>query len=372
MFEQALASDERAGLVIYGRAEVGKTRLADECAAQAAATGFRTERMVGSRTTSLLPLGAVAGLLAGGMGRPGPDGQVHMVTLFEETRRALAGRHEGRRLVTIADDITLFDDVSLALLGHLAERKTIFLIATVRAGEPVPDLVTGMWRDGRLDRIDLNDLTRMHFDTLLHLALGGPSEAGAGREFWEITGGNPLYARVAESWLLHDLMRICRQDTSVRLGELAELCDSPLVAARARHAVAVRTRDPAELDRVADDFEALGAMLLAAEAATNSGEAFSQKGDQRKSAAASRRSSELIERCEDAATPGLIRTGSAVPLSGREREIAMLAAAGLASKDIADRLFLSVRTVNNHLQHVYTKLGVSSRAGLAEALGGSS
>ncbi len=86
----------------------------------------------------------------------------------------------------------------------------------------------------------------------------------------------------------------------------------------------------------------------------------------------SRRSAELTERCENAATPGLVRTGSAVPLSGREREIAILAAAGIASKDIADRLFLSVRTVNNHLQHVYTKLGVSSRADLAEALGGSS
>jgi AAA+ ATPase superfamily predicted ATPase len=69
VFEQALASDERAGLVIYGRAGVGKTRLADECAAQAAAIGFPTERVVGSRTTSLLPLDAVAGLLAGGLGR---------------------------------------------------------------------------------------------------------------------------------------------------------------------------------------------------------------------------------------------------------------------------------------------------------------
>jgi DNA-binding NarL/FixJ family response regulator len=46
----------------------------------------------------------------------------------------------------------------------------------------------------------------------------------------------------------------------------------------------------------------------------------------------------------------------------------MLAAKGLASKDIAERLFLSVRTVSNHLQHAYTKLGVRSRAGLADAV----
>ena len=46
----------------------------------------------------------------------------------------------------------------------------------------------------------------------------------------------------------------------------------------------------------------------------------------------------------------------------------MLAADGAQSKEIAERLFLSVRTVNNQLQSCYTKLGVSNRAGLAEAL----
>ena len=71
----------------------------------------------------------------------------------------------------------------------------------------------------------------------------------------------------------------------------------------------------------------------------------------------------------DLATPGLFHAPAAVPLSGREREIVMLAAKGLASKDIAERLFLSVRTVSNHLQHAYSKLGVRSRAGLAEAVG---
>jgi DNA-binding CsgD family transcriptional regulator len=860
VFGLALGSREHAGLLVHGRAGVGKTRLADECREQAAASGHPTERVVGSRTTALLPLGAVAALLPGGLGLPGPDMQVSTVALFEETRRALNKRHGGRRLVTVADDVALLDDVSLALLGYLAARGTIFLIATVRTGEPVPDLLAGLWRDGRVERLDLHDLSRDHLDTLLHLALGGPIEAGAGREFWEVTRGNPLYVhelvlgalesgalversgvwhledrlpatsrlldlveqrigglsaearsvvellalcqplelgyletaapagvlesleraglvtvavadgevrlahplhgrvvraamprlrvrailqaqaerleasypaqgpaalriavwrldagghpdpavlvrgahlaryahdfrvvrrlieavpleqldavgalllgealyelgvfdaaervlalgqglpsseqvalrlavtraknahwglcqpeaalainaaaravvtagplveelvadeasaltfsgrpdlalavleriggsgqrtrvvraiagaialatagrtaeavgvaeagfadhvalgdelaiahpamhivnqvfalteagrlgeaeqlaragaeivashrvpiaqiwfaanlgrvailqgrvaaarryyaeaaglaeanrfagprRVAlsglalahamlgeadaasrvleeratapafgflgpeqqladawkaiasrrpmeaakrfrgaaaqaastghlttESWLLHDQMRTSGEDASARLQELAGTCDSPLVSARARHAVAARAGDPRELAAAAGDFEALGAMLLAAEAASGAAEAFSRAGDRRAATAALRRSSVLAAACEGAATPGLFRAAAAVPLSGREREIVMLAAAGMASRDIAERLYLSVRTVNNHLQHAYTKLGVSSRAGLAQALGSTS
>src|SRR6266571_3595651 len=193
VFEKTLCSGEHTGLVIHGRAGVGKTRLADECLQWASAGGHPTERVVGNRTTALLPLGAVVALLAGGLGRPGPDGQVNTVALFEETRRALHARHRGRRLVTIADDVSLLDAASVALLGYLAAQGTIFLIATVRTGEPVPDLLTGLWRDGRVERVDLQDLSRTQLDTLLHLALGGPIEAGAGREFWEVTQGNPLY-----------------------------------------------------------------------------------------------------------------------------------------------------------------------------------
>ena len=58
-----------------------------------------------------------------------------------------------------------------------------------------------------------------------------------------------------------------------------------------------------------------------------------------------------------------------MPLTRREQEIGVLAAAGEPSRAIAERLFLSVRTVENHLQNVYTKLGVTNRRELAEALG---
>jgi len=862
VFERALGSGERAGLVVYGRAGVGKTRLADECAGQAAASGHPTERVAGSRTTALLPLGAVVALLPDQLGRLGPDGQVNAAALFEQTRQALHDRHRGRRLVTVADDMALLDAASLALLGYLSAQRAIFLIATVRTGEPVPDLLTDLWRDGRLERVDLHDLSRAHVDTLLHLALGGPIEAGAGQEFWESSRGNPLYVhelvlgalqsgalversgvwhledhlpassrlldlveqrigglpaearsvlellalcqpvelgyletaapagvleslegaglvtitvadgqvrlahplhakvvraampklrarrvllaqaerlaasgsapsqaglriavwrldagaqpdpavlvrgaqlarsahdfrtvrrlieavpgeqldavgalllgealyelgafdaaervfalgqelpssehialrlavtraknaqwglcrpekalainaaaravvtsaplveelvadeasvltfsghpdralavlgrtaggdqrtrvvraiagaialaaagqtaeavalaraghadhvalgdepaiahpamhvvnqvfalteagrlaeaelvamagaeivaaqrvpiaqiwfavnlgrvailqgrvvtarrfyaeaaglaqssrfagsrrvalsglalahamlgeadaaaqalaeraaapafgflgpeqhladawaaiasrrpaeaaevfrsaaaeaastghRLSESWLLHDLMRASGEDVSGRLRELAGACDSPLVFARARHAAAARVRDAGELAGAADDFEALGAMLLAAEAAGSAAGAFSGAGDRRAATASLRRSSALAAACEGAATPGLfhlatVNAAAAAPLSGREREIVLLAATGMASKDIADRLYLSVRTVNNHLQHAYAKLGVTSRAGLAQALG---
>ncbi len=55
-------------------------------------------------------------------------------------------------------------------------------------------------------------------------------------------------------------------------------------------------------------------------------------------------------------------------LTGRELEVARLAADRLSSTDIAGRLFISHRTVEAHLANVYTKLGVNSRSALSDKL----
>jgi len=56
------------------------------------------------------------------------------------------------------------------------------------------------------------------------------------------------------------------------------------------------------------------------------------------------------------------------PLTPQEREIAALAAEGLSNKQIAQRLFLSHKTVGNHLFRIFPKLGITSRAALRDAL----
>ena len=55
-------------------------------------------------------------------------------------------------------------------------------------------------------------------------------------------------------------------------------------------------------------------------------------------------------------------------LTPQELEIARLAATGLSNKQIAERLFLSSRTVGSHLYRMFPKLGITSRGELVAAL----
>lgn len=49
------------------------------------------------------------------------------------------------------------------------------------------------------------------------------------------------------------------------------------------------------------------------------------------------------------------------PLSHREMEVLRLVASGVRNKDVAESLFVSVRTVEGHLNNIFSKLGVASR-----------
>ena len=72
----------------------------------------------------------------------------------------------------------------------------------------------------------------------------------------------------------------------------------------------------------------------------------------------------LANEPDDAPPPGL-RPGSSSALTRRETEVAALAARGLTNREIAAQLFVSVRTVEVHVDHILTKLGFHTRTQLA-------
>ncbi|MBW3588223.1 MAG: LuxR C-terminal-related transcriptional regulator [Actinobacteria bacterium] len=169
-----------------------------------------------------------------------------------------------------------------------------------------------------------------------------------------------------EAIALHAAARMGNPQGSVaRLTELSGLVSSEYVAAYADHVTALVQKDPVALDRAAARFEEMGAILLATEAATEEARIHRAAGRNASALGAEERAASLRAQCEGARTPALLRGIEPIPLTKREREIISLAAQGLSSKQIADKLVVSIRTVDNHLHHAYSKLGISKREELA-------
>ena len=172
-----------------------------------------------------------------------------------------------------------------------------------------------------------------------------------------------------EALALHDVARLgAPAGVRQRLEELAGLLEGRLAPVLATSAVALATRDGAALDRAAAAFQDLGALLLTAEAAAAAARAHQAAGRDARANASRERTSALAAVCQGARTPGLGPDALTSVLTPREREVAMLAANRTSSRQIAARLGLSVRTVDNYLSRTYTKLGISSRTELAALL----
>jgi DNA-binding CsgD family transcriptional regulator len=183
--------------------------------------------------------------------------------------------------------------------------------------------------------------------------------------------GPPQFEVVA----LHDMVRLgaAAPRTVARLVELARAFEGDLTATCAAHALAAAARDGDQLDKVADRFARLDARLLAAETAAQAAEAHQRTGRVANAAISANAGREWATGCRGARTPALtmLMFDALGVLTPRQREIAQLAANGLTSIAIADRLMLSSRTVDNTLRQVFARLGVPNRRELRELLGGS-
>ena len=152
-----------------------------------------------------------------------------------------------------------------------------------------------------------------------------------------------------------------------RLGELVDLVEGPRAALAAAHAAALAADDGDALDAAAARWAALGDLLAAGDAAAQAAQAHDRVGRSGAALGSTGRASHWAG-LTGARTPALASVLAPLPLTEREREIVTLAAQGLSNRAIAERLVVSIRTVEGHLYRAGHKLGVSDRADLAGLL----
>lgn len=151
-----------------------------------------------------------------------------------------------------------------------------------------------------------------------------------------------------------------------RLHELAAHVDGPRCGAAAAFAHALRREDPDALARVSGELERIGDLVAAADAAAHASIMHRRKHRRGSALGQAHRAEGLADRCGGAATPALLACLEHLPLTDREREIVALLAAGASSRAVAQRLRLSVRTVEGHVYRAMSKTGAASRAELIE------
>lgn len=167
---------------------------------------------------------------------------------------------------------------------------------------------------------------------------------------------------------LHDATRFGHPDIAIAyMRKLVPGVEGDLFSRLLEHTEALQAQDVDELEAVANHFEKFGALMLAAEALSQASLVAATSPQRARRLEA--RAVALFQRCEGAAPPRILVDVRSKILTSRETEIAQLAAAGESSREIAESLFISVRTVDNHLASVYGKLAVSGRRELAAVFG---
>ncbi|BAN03881.1 helix-turn-helix transcriptional regulator [Ilumatobacter coccineus] len=261
----------------------------------------------------------------------------------------------------------------------LAERRAR---EAVRAGDHVDDFGSAGFARGDLDAllIELGRAVRLDSASSKIGRARGQIRLAPSAEADQLAA--ELAATTAEAgyvlwgpWIAREAVR---RGPSPRCAELlatwADEHDGPVVRALSEHASGLVEADAERVGNAARSLEQAGYRMPSLEAFVASFELALEQGDDspmlRRRILATRA---LVDGVVPCLPPMLAERYDAVCEAAgmptdRQIEIARLAAAGKASKEIAAELVVSARTVDNHLAAVYKKLGVNSRDGLADLL----
>jgi DNA-binding CsgD family transcriptional regulator len=185
--EAAISASDASGIVVYGAAGVGKSRLAREALSAAESQGCECRWAAGTSSARAIPLGAFMAWAQSGV--------TDTVQLLRGVIESLTSASPGATVVVCVDDAHLLDDLSAFVVHQIVQRGAAKVMLTVLDGEPIPAAVQEIWKVSQFNRLDLQPLSLEDTTSLLSATLDGSVDPDAARRLWKLTRGNALYLR---------------------------------------------------------------------------------------------------------------------------------------------------------------------------------
>ncbi len=256
---------------------------------------------------------------------------------------------------------------------HLQQQDPFNVMLSVRALHVGIACFTGEF-DGTMTAVErLRAFCQKHEPLPVQRAPLRRAEGWASRVRDAVSAGDQLLVDAASmeddmvglaAQLAYDALRV-GAPAAPQLERMAARCRSRLVTAYAQHGTAKAARDGAALMQAAEEMAAIGALRYAVEAAGDAAAALLSQGRQDSARRAAARARQLHVPDQGAELPPIDGLdAAAVDLTRREAQLVDLAREGLSNAEIADRLVLSVRTVETHLYRGMQKLGINDRRDL--------
>jgi DNA-binding CsgD family transcriptional regulator len=183
----AISVPDVSGIVVYGAAGVGKSRVTREALSATESHACEFRWAAGTSSARGIPLGAFTAWA--------PSGVTDTVQLLRGVMQSLTAASSGATVVLCVDDVHLLDDLSIFVVHQIVQRRAAKVVLTIRDGEPIAAAVQEIWTVGRFERLDLQPLSLDETTTLVSATLGGPLDPGAAQRLWKLTRGNVLYLR---------------------------------------------------------------------------------------------------------------------------------------------------------------------------------
>ncbi|OUM45337.1 LuxR C-terminal-related transcriptional regulator [Arthrobacter sedimenti] len=187
-----LAEESGRGVVLVGPSGIGKTMIAQHVVG-GLSRHFDHIYLRGSAAHATTPYGALNVLLA----ELDEDTARSPLLVLGALQRMFEGNSAKRRTLMHIDGVEEIDELSATVIAYLARVGAVRLLVTCEDLLRAPGEFFDLWKDGVLERFDIQPLTLDDATELLTTALGAPISRSAAQELWASSGGNPKYLQMA-------------------------------------------------------------------------------------------------------------------------------------------------------------------------------